>query len=41
MGLLREASEEDLTEIEGIGPKIAESLVAYFQVDKNIEVLES
>ena len=40
MGLLREASEEDLTEIEGIGPKIAESLVAYFQVDKNIEVLE-
>ena len=33
------ASREDLTEIPGIGPKIAASIVAYFQVPANQEVV--
>ena len=36
---LAQASEEELTQIPGIGPKIAESVVAYFAVDFNREVL--
>ena len=38
---LSEASEEDLTEIEGIGPKIAESIVAWFQDPANQAVVEA
>ena len=37
---LAEVSEEDLTAIPGIGPKIASSVVAYFQVDHNRQVIE-
>ncbi|MDP6549099.1 MAG: NAD-dependent DNA ligase LigA [Dehalococcoidia bacterium] len=37
---LAEASEEELTEIPGIGPKIAGSLVAYFKAPHNLEVIE-
>ena len=33
------ATQEQLTEIAGIGPKIAESIVAYFAVDHNREVI--
>ena len=36
---LAQASEEDLTEIAGIGPKIAESVVSYFKVAANREVI--
>ena len=36
---LGHATLEELTEIPGIGPKIAESIVAYFQVPKNKETL--
>ena len=36
---LAQASEEELTEIPGIGPKIAESVVAYFKVTANREVI--
>lgn len=41
MAELAAASEEQLTEISGIGPKIAESIVAYFAVDHNTDVLEA
>ncbi len=34
------AAEEDLTEIPGIGPKIAESIIDYFQVPTNRKVIE-
>ena len=34
------ATEEDLTEIEGIGPKIAESIIAWFQEPENQRVIE-
>ena len=34
------AAEEDLTEIPGIGPKIAESIIDYFQVPANREVIQ-
>ena len=34
------ASQEDLTEIPGIGPKIAESIYDYFQVEDNLAVIE-
>ena len=34
-----QASEEDLNEIPGIGPKIAASIVAYFEVPANQEVI--
>ncbi|MCY4367441.1 MAG: NAD-dependent DNA ligase LigA [Chloroflexi bacterium] len=34
------ASQEDLTEFPGIGPKIAESIYDYFQVEYNLAVIE-
>ncbi len=34
------ATEEDLTEIEGIGPKIAESIIAWFQEPENQRVID-
>ncbi|MDE2779165.1 MAG: NAD-dependent DNA ligase LigA [Chloroflexota bacterium] len=37
---LARASQEDLTEIPGIGPKIAESIYDYFQVEDNLGVIE-
>ena len=37
---LSQANEEDLTEIEGIGPKIAESIIAWFQEPENRRVVE-
>ena len=37
---LTETTLEQLTEISGIGPKIAESIVAYFRVPYNLEVIE-
>jgi DNA ligase (NAD+) len=37
---LAQASEEELTEIPGIGPKIAESVAAYFTIPSNLEVIE-
>ena len=37
---LAKAGQEDLTEIPGIGPKIAESVVAYFRVSLNQQVLK-
>ena len=36
---LASAPEEDLTEIDGIGPKIAESIVAWFQAPANRAVI--
>ena len=33
------ATQDSLTEIPGIGPKIAESVVAYFGVPYNLEVI--
>ena len=37
---LAEATEEDLTAIDGIGPKIAASIAAWFQAPANREVLD-
>ena len=37
---LASASQEELTEIPGIGPKIAESIYDYFQVVGNLEVID-
>lgn len=37
---LSKATEEDLTEVEGIGPKIAESIIAWFQDPENRRVIE-
>ena len=37
---LSRAAEEDLTEIEGIGPKIAESIIAWFQASENQLVID-
>ena len=37
---LAQASQEDLTEIPGIGPKIAESVAAYFRVSYNQRVIK-
>ena len=37
---LSDATQEELTQIAGIGPKIAESVVDYFAVARNREVLE-
>ena len=37
---LSKATEEDLIEIEGIGPKIAESIIAWFQEPENRRVIE-
>ncbi len=36
---LSQTTEEDLTEIDGIGPKIAESIVAWFQAPANRSVI--
>ena len=36
---MSKATEEDLTEIEGIGPKIAESIIAWFQAAENRRVI--
>jgi DNA ligase (NAD+) len=37
---LAEASEEDLSSIPSIGPKIAESIVAFFRQKGNIQIIE-
>jgi len=37
---LSRATEEDLTEIEGIGPKIAESIITWFQEPENRRVID-
>ena len=37
---LAQASEDELTGIDGIGPKIAESIYDYFQVEDNVAVIE-
>ena len=37
---LSRATAEELTQIQGIGPKIAESVVAFFQNDKNRSIIE-
>ena len=37
---LSKATEEDLVEIEGIGPKIAESIAAWFRAPANREVVD-
>ena len=37
---LSEAALDELTAVQGIGPKIAASIVAYFQVKQNGEVIE-
>ena len=37
---LVETTQEQLTEISGIGPKIAESVVAYLRVPHNLQVIE-
>ena len=37
---LSETTEEDLTDIEGIGPKIAESITSWFQDPANQQVIE-
>ena len=37
---LAQASQEDLTEIPGVGPKIAQSVFDYFQVEENLAVIE-
>ena len=37
---LARASHEELTKIDGIGPKIAESIYDYFQVEGNLAVIE-
>jgi DNA ligase (NAD+) len=40
MERVRAASLEDITEIEGIGPKIAESVYAWFQDANNLRVVD-
>jgi DNA ligase (NAD+) len=37
---LAQATEEQLVSIPGIGPKIAASVVSYFQVDRNLETIQ-
>ena len=37
---LARATPEQLTEIPGVGPKIAESVATYFRVPRNLEVVE-
>ena len=37
---LSKATDEDLTEVEGIGPKIAESIIAWFRDPENQRVIE-
>ena len=40
MDRLSSATEDELTAVPGIGPKIAASVVAYFGVQANLEVIE-
>ena len=40
LGQLANAAKEDLTAIPGVGPKIADSVVAYFNVSRNRDVVE-
>ena len=40
VGEIASATEEELAEIPGIGPKIAASIAAYFQVEANTAVIE-
>lgn len=40
MGLLARATEEDLTAIEGIGPKVAEEVTEFFKTDENLMLIE-
>ncbi len=40
MDALREASLEELTAIEGVGPRIAESIIRFFRQKKNREIVE-
>ncbi len=40
LGQLMDAPAEDLTQIPGIGPKIADSIVDYFQAEGNRRVIE-
>ena len=40
IGQLSKATQEELTSVPGIGPKIAASIVAYFQVEGNRRVME-
>ena len=37
---LQGATQDELTAIPGVGPKIAASIVEYFSVDQNLEVIE-
>ncbi|MDD5448246.1 MAG: NAD-dependent DNA ligase LigA [Actinomycetota bacterium] len=37
---LIEAREEDLLEIEGVGPKVAESIYSFFHQEENLKVIE-
>ena len=37
---LMQASEEDIAEVDGIGPKIAASVREFFSIEKNVAVLE-
>jgi DNA ligase (NAD+) len=40
MDKLREATAEELHEVEEVGPKVAQSIVEYFREERNSEVLE-
>ncbi len=40
MQALATASEEEIAQIEGIGPKIAHQVAEFFQVEKNVAVVE-
>lgn len=40
MDHIMDAAENDLTAIDSIGPRIAESVVAFFENEKNIELVE-
>jgi len=37
---LKEATEEEMTAVPGIGPKIASSVAAYFQEPRNLDVID-
>ncbi|WP_152348129.1 NAD-dependent DNA ligase LigA [Brevibacterium sp. CFH 10365] len=41
LGAIREAGEEELSAVEGIGPTIAKSLRDWFEVDWHIEIVET
>ena len=40
LGNIMAASHEDLIAIQGIGPKIADSLVSYFSIPNNLEIID-